>query len=162
VQADSCISGRGVAAAMTRGLQQIPEPASSYGGPDVTRKNVGLVLLTMLSGFVAISGVVVDFTATHIYNPTWPPHARFHGYLSIARTVLIMAAVIVLIWGPVRAKHRFGWGVLGLLLLGWIAIWFIAPLVVPGTEERVTYIFAAALVPPSLIGLWLTRPGSRR
>ena len=128
----------------------------------MTRKNIGLVLLTVLSAFVAISGVVVDFTPTHVYNPAWPPHARFHGYLSIARTVLIMAAVIVLAWGPVRARARFGWGVLALLLLGWIAIWFIAPLVVPATEDRAASIFAAVLVPPSLIGLWLTRPGPRR
>lgn len=128
----------------------------------MTRQNIGLVLLTGLSAFVAISGVVVDFTATHVYNPTWPPHARFHGYLSIARTVLIMATVIVLAWGPVRAGDRFGWGVLALLLLGWIAIWFLAPLVVPGTGDRAAYIFAAVLLPLSLIGLWLTEPSPRR
>ena len=128
----------------------------------MTRKNIGLVLLTGLSAFVAISGVAVDFTATHIYNPTWPPHARFHGYLSIARTVLIMATVIVLAWGPVRAGDRLGWGVLALLLLGWIALWFIAPLVVPGTGDRAAYVFAAVLLPLSLIGLWLAAPGSRR
>lgn len=128
----------------------------------MTRQNIGLVLLTGLSAFVAISGVVVDFTATHVYNPTWPPHARFHGYLSIARTVLIMATVIVLAWGPVRAGDRFGWGALALLLLGWIAIWFLAPLVVPGTGDPAAYIFAAVLLPLSLIGLWLTEPSPRR
>ncbi len=128
----------------------------------MTRRMTGLVLLTALSVFVAISGVVVDFTPTHVYNPTWPPHARFHGYLSIARTVLIMAAVVVLAWGPVRAGDGFGWAVLALLLLGWIAIWFIAPLVVPGTEDRAASLFAAVLAPLSLIGLWLSRPGPRR
>src|SRR5207249_9428684 len=80
---------------------------------------MGLVLLTALSAFVAISGVVVDFTPTHVYNPTWPPHARFHGYLSIARTVLIMAAVVVLAWGPVSAGARVGGAVLALRRLGW-------------------------------------------
>ena len=68
----------------------------------------------------------------------------------------------VLAWGPVRAGDRVGWAVLALLLLGWIAIWFIAPLVVPGTEDRAASIFAAVLAPLSLIGLWLSRPGSRR
>src|SRR5262245_19594207 len=116
----------------------------------VTRKDVGLVLLTVLSAFAAISGVVVDFTATHIYNPIWPPHAQFHGYLSIARTVLIMAVAIVLAWGRVRSGDRFGWGVFALLLQGWLAIWFIAPLVVPGTEGRAAYIFAGVLLPLSL------------
>ncbi len=47
---------------------------------------------------------------------------------------------------------------LALLLLGWIAIWFIAPLVVPGTADAAAYIFAATQLPISLIGLALTRP----
>jgi hypothetical protein len=128
----------------------------------VTRQTIGLLLLTGLSAFVAISGVVVDFTATHVYNPTWPPHARFHGYLSIARTVLIMASVIVLAWGPVRGGDRFAWGVLALLLLGWVAIWFLGPLVVPGTGDPAAYLFAAVLLPLSLIGLWFAQPRPRR
>jgi hypothetical protein len=128
----------------------------------VSARIAGLALLTALCAFVAISGVVVDFTATHIYNPTWPPHARFHGYLSIARTVLIMLAVMVLGWGPVRAGARFAWGVLALLLLGWIAIWLLAPLAVPGTGDRAGYVFAGVLAPLSLIGLWLARPDSGR
>lgn len=124
----------------------------------MTSQRVGLALITVLSVFVAVSGVVFDFTDTHIYNPTWPAHARFHAYLSIARTVLIMLAVVVLAWGPVRAGARFGWVVLALLLLGWIAIWLVAPLAVPGTGDRAGYVFALALAPASLIGLWLVRP----
>jgi hypothetical protein len=124
----------------------------------VSSRGVGLALLTGLSVFVAVSGVVFDFSDTHIYNPAWPPHARFHAYLSIARTVLIMLAVVVLAWGPVRTGARFGWGLLALLLLGWIAIWFVAPLAVPGAGDRAGYVFAGVLVPASLIGLWLVRP----
>ncbi len=127
----------------------------------MSARTVGLALLTALSAFVAVSGVVFDFTATHVYNPAWPPHARFHAYLSIARTVLIMLAVVVLAWGPVRAGARHVWGVLALLLLGWVAIWFLAPVVVPGTGDRAAYIFAGALAPLSLIGLWLVRPRAR-
>jgi hypothetical protein len=124
----------------------------------VSSRGVGLALLTGLSVFVAVSGVVFDFSDTHIYNPAWPPHARFHAYLSIARTVLIMLAVVVLAWGPVRTGARFGWGLLALLLLGWIAIWFVAPLAVPGAGDRAGYVFAGVLAPASLIGLWLVRP----
>ena len=121
-------------------------------------KTAGLVLLTVLCAFAAISGVVFDFRPSHIYNPAWPRHAQFHGYLSIARTVLVMAAVTVLAWGPVRAGVRWGWGVMALLLLGWLAIWFLAPLAVPGTGDRAAYMFATVLTPLALLGLWLCRP----
>ncbi len=121
-------------------------------------KTAGVVPLTALSAFAAISGVVFDFRATHIYNPAWPPHAQFHGYLSIARTVLVMLAVIALAWGLVRAGMRWGWGVMALLLLGWLTIWFVAPLAVPGTGDRAAYAFAAVLTPLSVLGLWLCRP----
>ena len=122
---------------------------------------VGLVGITVLSLFAAVSGVVVDFTASHVYNPAWPPHAKFHGYLSIARTVLIMAVALALLWGPVRHGDRFAWGVLVALLLGWLAIWFIAPLAVPGTGDRATYLFAGVLASLYVVGLWLIRPGTR-
>ena len=122
---------------------------------------VGLVGITVLSLFAAVSGVVVDFTASHVYNPAWPPHAKFHGYLSIARTVLLMAVALALLWGPVRHGDRFAWGVLVALLLGWLAIWFIAPIAVPGTGDRGTYLFAGVLAPLFVVGLWLIRPGTR-
>ena len=124
----------------------------------MTARGVGLVGITLISAFAGISGVVIDFTASHIYNPAWPPHAQFHGYLSIARTVLIMIAAVVLAWGPVRRGDRAAWTVLAVLLLGWIAIWMMAPLAVPGTGDRATYMFAVALAPLYLIGIWLVRP----
>ena len=124
----------------------------------MTSRTVGLVGITLVNAFAGISGVVVDFTASHIYNPAWPPHAQFHGYLSIARTVLIMAAAILLAWGPVRRGDRAAWIVLAVLLLGWVAIWLLAPIVVPGTGDRATYVFAAVLAPLYLVSIWLVRP----
>ena len=125
------------------------------------RGRVGIVGITVLSLFAAVSGIVVDFTASHIYNPAWPPHAQFHGYLSTARTVLIMAVAMALLWGPVRHGDKSAWGVLVFLLLGWLAIWFIAPIVVPGTGDRATYLFAGVLASLYVVGLWLIRPGTR-
>jgi hypothetical protein len=124
----------------------------------MTLRTLGIAGITLLSTFAGISGVAVDFTASHIYNPVWPPHAQFHGYLSIARTVLIMTAAILLAWGPVRRGDRAAWIVLAVLLLGWVAIWLLAPIVVPGTGDRATYVFAAMLAPLYLVGIWLVRP----
>lgn len=128
----------------------------------LTRQTAGCVLLTTLCAFVAVSAIIYDFTPTHLYNPTWPPHARFHAYLSVARTVLIMATIVALVWGPVRAGQRFAWGLLAFLLLGWLAIWFLAPLAVPGMVDRIDLWFAAVLTPTSGLGLWLVRQPSSR
>ncbi|WP_424140315.1 DUF6640 family protein [Roseomonas chloroacetimidivorans] len=38
-------------------------------------KSVGLV--TVFGGFVA------DWNRTHLFNPNWPPHARFHDAMTI-------------------------------------------------------------------------------
>ena len=119
---------------------------------------VGLVLLTALSAVAAVSGVVVDFSSTHIYNPAWPPHAQFHGYLSIARTVLILLVVVGLAWGPVRVGTPYAWHFLVALLFGWLGAWFIAPLVVPVTGDRAAYLFASVLAVSALVGVWLLRP----
>src|SRR5256885_4973398 len=71
---------------------------------------VGLVGITLLSVFAAISGLVVHFTASHVYNPASPPPAQFHRYLSVAPTVLILAALIAPVWGPARQGDRFARG----------------------------------------------------
>ena len=47
---------------------------------------------------------------------------------------------------------------MALLRLGWLAIWFLAPLAVPGTGDRAACALAAVLTPLSLLGLWLCRP----
>jgi len=43
-----------------------------------------------------------------------------------------MVVIVALAWGPVRAADRPSWAILALLLLGWLLIWFLAPLAVPG------------------------------
>jgi hypothetical protein len=43
-------------------------------------------------------------------------------------------------------------------MLGWVAIWLLTPIVVPRTEDRTTYVFAAVLAPLYLVDIWLVRP----
>jgi hypothetical protein len=73
-------------------------------------KTAGLVLLTALSAFAAISGVVFDFRATHIYNPAWRSSASGSAgrpeRQEIARAIPKAAAAarppISMVWSALR------------------------------------------------------------
>lgn len=40
--------------------------------------------MAAVAGITAISGFTMDWNRTHLFNPRWPPHARFHDALTIS------------------------------------------------------------------------------
>ena len=45
----------------------------------VQRLSVGKALIALVAAETAIGPFVADWNETHIYNPAWPPHAKFHN-----------------------------------------------------------------------------------
>ena len=43
----------------------------------------GRVLLTSVATLTTVGGFLADWNRTHLFNPDWPPHARFHDALTI-------------------------------------------------------------------------------
>lgn len=39
----------------------------------------GKLLISFMALFTSISPYLADWNETHIYNPHWPPHAKFHN-----------------------------------------------------------------------------------
>ena len=58
----------------------------------------GLLLFSIL-GTVAIVAIADVFNATHLFNPDWPGHARFHIGMQFTTLVLVSAASL---WGLLR------------------------------------------------------------
>lgn len=60
-----------------------------------------------LLGFSIVSTVLVVavadvFSPTHLFNPEWPPHARFHNAMQFS-TLLLLSGVSL--WGLSRGQH---------------------------------------------------------
>ena len=51
-----------------------------------------VVLITMLGGFV------FDWNQTHIFNPRWPPHAKFHNAQTMVLGALLGLLSVWFLW----------------------------------------------------------------
>lgn len=83
----------------------------------------GLLGRVLMSFGVVIAGCVplqVDLSSTHVFNPTWPAHARLHEVWLLSTGALLALVALYFIW-LYRARPRFGisfGAVLGSVLLG--------------------------------------------
>lgn len=66
--------------------------------------STGKVLLTLSSLWSACGSYRFDWNETHIHNPEWPPHAKFHNAQTMSTGAALGAAATYLLWG-----HRGPW-----------------------------------------------------
>lgn len=64
-----------------------PLPATPHAG-----SHAGLKALYAANVIVAASAWAADMNRTHMFNPTWPPHAKFHDGITISLASLTGAA----------------------------------------------------------------------
>ena len=55
-------------------------------------------MLTAVAGFTAVGGFLVDWNRTHLFNPDWPPHAKFHDAQSILLGSFVGASGLYFLW----------------------------------------------------------------
>jgi hypothetical protein len=61
-------------------------------------------LLTFVAATTSFGCYIADWNETHIYNPRWPPHAKFHNGQTMSMGFLLGAATMYYLWRPVRAE----------------------------------------------------------
>ncbi|MGQ1795801.1 DUF6640 family protein [Kocuria oceani] len=53
--------------------------------------SAGRKILNVVAGATAVGGFAADWNHTHLFNPNWPPHARFHDAMTITMGALLGA-----------------------------------------------------------------------
>jgi hypothetical protein len=64
----------------------------------MTRIQVGRTILTLVLAATTVVSFVLDWSANHLLNPLWHPHARFHGALLLFMLAGVSATGIWLLW----------------------------------------------------------------
>ena len=80
----------------------------------------GKSLLTAVALMTIVGPVLADWNASHLFNPRWPPHARFHGAQTMATGMLLGLAALPFIWRTNRSRRDLAPAIL-LVGLYWAA-----------------------------------------
>ncbi len=66
--------------------------------------STGKVLLSLSGLWAAAGSYIFDWNETHIYNPEWPPHAKFHNAQTMSTGAALASAGLYATW-----LHRGPW-----------------------------------------------------
>lgn len=59
---------------------------------------IGKFVISLLALSTVVSPYLIDFTATHLYNPHWPPHAKYHDAQTILLASFLGALSLYSLW----------------------------------------------------------------
>jgi hypothetical protein len=115
-------------------------------------REAGRGLLTVANVITAVAPVAADWNDSHIFNPRWPSHARFHGVVALTMTSTLAGLNLWSLWSPStdrRTSRLFAAAV----PVGYWAPFFLAPLVRgTGVDDPPHPILRVVGVPTSLLG----------
>ena len=82
----------------------------------------GKYLISFIAVFTILSPYLADWNETHIYNPNWPPHAKFHNAQTMVFGALLGLLSLWALWlrHSVSAKEQLKQGAL-FASLYWLA-----------------------------------------
>ncbi len=139
------------------------------------KEKLGRIVLTTILINTGVISTLVDWNSSHIFNPAWPAHARFHD---IAMLHLLNGVCILALWLMWRRspEPEIGVRVAALIPIIFWGAFFYTTFLVPGTSLKASpdeslpliagiplypnVIVAAIDVALSILGYWLYRSGS--
>ncbi|TKA80812.1 hypothetical protein B0A55_01617 [Friedmanniomyces simplex] len=64
------------------------------------------LLLTLIALITIIVPYIADFNVTHVYNPEWPGHARFHNGQTMSMGVYLGSMTLWKTWSSTAEQDR--------------------------------------------------------
>jgi len=61
------------------------------------RNRIGHTILMSAAAFTAIGGFLFDWNKTHLFNPRWTPHAKFHDAMTIMLAAMLGSSSLYLL-----------------------------------------------------------------
>ena len=58
------------------------------------------LIFTVIGVTLPVAAHAADMNRTHIYNPRWPPHAKFHNGQTLSMSLLLGGLTTLLAWWP--------------------------------------------------------------
>jgi len=63
----------------------------------MNRNKTGRNLLKASAAFTAVGGFLFDWNKTHLFNPRWTPHAKFHDAMTIMLAAMLGSSGLYLL-----------------------------------------------------------------
>lgn len=96
-------------------------------------RRISRILLSVVLVSTAVVAVAVDWNTTHIFNPEWHPHAKFHDVVMLWLLSGMSIMALWLLWRR-SAEPDIGYTVAMLVPVVFYLPFFFATLVIPGTS----------------------------
>jgi hypothetical protein len=68
--------------------------------------SIGKNILTVTSAWSAVGSYLFDWNETHIHNPAWPEHAKFHNGQTMSMGVVLGATGLNALWRGTWSRDR--------------------------------------------------------
>ncbi len=85
------------------------------------RPSTGRVLISLVAAAAPLGAVAADWNTTHVHNPRWPPHAKFHNAQTMLSAFQLAGLSLWQLWTrPATDRSALRWGTL-LAALYWLS-----------------------------------------
>ena len=65
---------------------------------------LGKVLISVSALGTGVGVYIADWNESHIYNPAWPPHAKFHNAQTMSMGVALGLVALYYLWKPAQTR----------------------------------------------------------